>query len=684
MAKPAMAEEDGVAKKKTYADLKKELDSYQKQFKKWLKRYDAILKRYRRETQETETEAADNTNPKFNVLYANISILQGAVYNHIPSPLVMRRFTDKDPVGRTACDILQRALKESLEECGIDDTLKSTRDDYLLAARGTCWVRYEAAFGDEEDDGNGGTYSPVTSEQLQVEYVAPEDFAHTASRRWRDVGSVGRRLYLTKEAATARFGKEVAETLSYSERATGVDNITEDRQKSDGSGNLSSVKRAMVWEWWCRETDTIYFFTTEPLAKEAKGGMKGEGGIIETKDIPYKLHGFFPCPKPLYGLTTNNTLVPVPDYIQYQDQALQIDLATSRMGLMLNAIKVACLYDAALGQEIRQMFEGADLEAIPVQDFASKYAQQGGGLAAHLAFTPLDQFITAYAKINEGRDQLLKDVNLLTGIGDIMNSATDPSETLGAQKIKSGYFNQRLTERQNAMANFARDIIAIMAEIICQQFSDDTLLQMSGAQFMDPQSQMEIMPALELLHNANERTFRVEIETNSTVALEEADDKKQRLEFLTVMGTYLQKAIAMGAEQPLLAPVLKESVMFAIRGFKVGRQLEGQFEEALDRMVEEANKAQQAKDSGQTPPNPVMMKAQAEIQAEQAKTQAHVQATQVRAQTDVQTKMAKTQAELTLHQQEAQQDMLMNREILKAETTSDAQAKLIKAMMGGA
>lgn len=642
------------------------------------------MQRYRRETQETETEIADQSNPKFNVLYANISILQGAVYNHIPSPLVMRRFADKDPVGRTACDILQRALKESLEECGIDDTLRSTRDDYLLAARGTCWVRYEAAFGEEEDDGNGSMYSPVTSEQLQVEYVAPEDFAHTAARRWRDVGGVGRRLYLTKKMAGTALGDEVAETLSYSERATGVDNIKEDRQQSSGKGNLSSVKRAMVWEWWDRETNKIYFFTTEPLVKEGKTDAKGEGGVVLTRDIPYKLHGFFPCPKPLYGLTTNNTLVPVPDYIQYQDQALQVDLATSRMGLMLNAIKVACLYDAALGLEVRQLFEGADLEAIPVNDFAAKYAQNAGGLQSHIAFTPLEQFITAYTNISNGREQLLKDINLLTGIGDIMNAATDPNETLGAQKMKSGYFNQRLTDRQNAMALFARNTIAIMAEIICQQFGDETLAEISGVKFMDSASQMNVQPALQLLHNADERTFRIEIETNSTVAMDEADDKKQRLEFLTAIGSYLEKAISLGAQQPLLAPVLKESIMFAVRGFKIGRQLEGEFEEALDRMVQEANKAVQAKASGQTPPSPDMMKAQAEIQSEQAKTQAHVQATQIRAQSDVQVQQTKLQSELTLHQIEAQHDLMLDREVAKSQAASDAQAKLISAMTGGA
>lgn len=614
------------------------MDAYQDQFKNWGERYRKILKRYRSEKQVASDDGG-NSDPKFNVLYANISILQPAIYNRSPSPVVMRRYADRDPVGRVACDILQRSLSVQIEESDYDGTVRASRDDYLFGGRGTVWGRYEAAFGDEEDDGNGGSYTPVTSEKVEVDYVNAEDFAHAPARRWRDVTWVGRRLYLTEEGAEQRFGKEAAAKLSFRVRKTGPDQ----GNNAPGDENLGTekggVKRCAVWEIWDRETHKVYFYTPEP---EKKGD-----GLIETTDIPYKLKGFFPCPEPLYGIMTPNTLVPVPDFMQYQDQALEMDVMTSRMGMLIAACKVSCLYDAALKNDITNLFTGSELQATPVDDFASKYATGNQpGVSSHLAFTPIQIFAETYNTVRAARAQVKADIDELTGISDIVRGQSDPNETLGAQKMKGGYASMRLSERQNAVARFCRDILRTMGEIMCQQFDDETLLDMSGALFMDPASQTHVMEALQMLRNANARTFRIEIETNSTVALEEQEDKSQRLEFLTTIGAFMEKAAAIAKEQPLLAPFLKESLMFAVRGFKIGRQLEGEMDEALEKVVQASQ--QQAQQG--PPPSPEMMKTQADIQSSQAKTQA-----------DIQNQSAKTQADIQLDQVRAANDVRLDK-----------------------
>lgn len=644
----------GKPKLKTYAQLSKSLQAYKKQYGNWLKRYASIVERYRYEMKDDSS--ADNnsaTGARLNVLYANTSILQGATYNHIPAPLVMRRFADKDPVGRVGCDVLQRCVKESMEESGFDDTTKAGRDDWLLGGRGTNWIRYEAEFGDEEDDGDGGTYSPVVAEKVEVDYVAPEDYAHAPARIWRDVTWAARRLYMTKKGYTNFFGKEKADKATFTPRRTGPGDLSKNYSNSDtisdgvNEDKQSGVPRAEVWELWDRDSQRVYFFTTE----------KGDDGMIDTRPIPYKLHGFFPCARPLYGIMTNNTLVPVPDYMQYQDQALEIDDATTRMGMLLKAIKVACLYDSSLGSEVKALFEGSDLEAIPVDDFMTKYVTDGvGNISGHMAFTPINMFVEAYLRIREGRTQLLEDIDMVTGISDVVRGQTDATETLGTQQMKGGYFNQRLAERQKQVARYARDTVNIMAEIICQKFSAETMLEMSGAQFMDPASQANLGPALAMLKDANARTFRVDIETNSTVAIEEAEDKQQRLEFLTTIGGFLEKAVQLGNEQPLLVPVLKESIMFAVRAFKVGRQLEGEIEETLEKIVLVAQKAAAAQEqsAGQPPPDPEMMKANAQIAASNAKTQAQIQASNAKTQADIANDQMRTQAEVQAKAVQAQ------------------------------
>jgi hypothetical protein len=53
--------------------------------------------------------------------------------------------------------------------------------------------------------------------------------------------------------------------------------------------------------------------------------------IIDARDDPLGLEGFFPCPKPLYATTTSDTLVPVPDFVLYQDQAMELDILSDRI-----------------------------------------------------------------------------------------------------------------------------------------------------------------------------------------------------------------------------------------------------------------------------------------------------------------------------------------------------------------
>ena len=69
----------------------------------------------------------------------------------------------------------------------------------------------------------------------------------------------------------------------------------------------------------------------------------------------------------------------------------------------------------------------------------------------------------------------------LTGISDIMRGTSDERETLGGQRLKTNASGTRLQHKQNEVARFARDTIRIMADIMCQHFSPQSLIEASGA-----------------------------------------------------------------------------------------------------------------------------------------------------------------------------------------------------------
>src|SRR5215831_19296798 len=109
------------------------------QYKHWVKRGETIIKRYRDERTRTDEDGQRH----YNSLWSNIEILKPALYGKVPLPVAERRFKDKDPIGRGAAQILERALRNEVEICGYDDAVSKAVLDYLLPGRGTVWVRYE-------------------------------------------------------------------------------------------------------------------------------------------------------------------------------------------------------------------------------------------------------------------------------------------------------------------------------------------------------------------------------------------------------------------------------------------------------------------------------------------------------------------------------------------------------------
>ncbi|WP_230685885.1 hypothetical protein, partial [Streptococcus pneumoniae] len=77
---------------------------------------------------------------------------------------------------------------------------------------------------------------------------------------------------------------------------------------------------------------------------------------------------------------------------------------------------------------------------------------------------------------------------------------------------------------------FARDLLALAGEIIAEHFSPQTIALMVGAQEQPPEFQEAFPQAVELLRNDALRNFRVEIETDSTVSVDENTEKQQATE----------------------------------------------------------------------------------------------------------------------------------------------------------
>lgn len=132
-----------------------------------------------------------------------------------------------------------------------------------------------------------------------------------------------------------------------------------------------------------------------------------------------------------------------------------------------------------------------------------------------------------------------------------------------------------------------------------------------------------------LLKNPVHREFRLDIETDSTIRMDDDAEKASRVELVGAVGAFLDKAVMAGASAPEIIPMLGELMMFAIRSYKSARPIEQAFEDAMDALQKAAS---------QPKPNPELQKAQMEGQVQ-------IQVAQMKAQLDAQVEQAKQQAQ---------------------------------------
>jgi hypothetical protein len=605
-----------------------EIRTATRHFEKWVTRSRKIIRRYR-----DDRDAATAGITKFNILWSNVQTLQPALYAKAPKPQVDRRHLDQDPVGKAASLILERALSHALEEYEFDEVMKAVRDDYLLVGRGTAWIRYEPQYGEEQPDPSGDAgaepFRPVTYETAPCDYVGWEDFLHGVAPRWHHVPWVARKVHLTRDELVERFGEEVGKAVPM-KPVNGMD-----KDECNEYGDV--FKRALVWEIWDKGTRTAYWISP------------GHPQLLDKRQDPLGLRDFFPCPRPLLATTTTDSLVPVPDYLEYQDQANELDELSARIAILTKALKVAGVYDASATGVQRLLGEGCENELIPVDGWAA--FASNGGMKGSIQFLPLDEIASTLIQLYSARDKVKQDLYEITGLSDIIRGASMASETATAQRIKGQFASLRLTDRQNEVARFARDIIRLKAEIMSEHFAPETLLVASGYEHMQGADPQVFQQAVELLKNDALRGFRIDIETDSTVAVDQQAEQDSRVAFLTAMGGFLREAVPMAMQAPQTAPLMAEMLTFAVRGFKAGRQLE----QAFDQFGQTVQQAAQAAQGPQEPPPPdpaqqmMLQGEQMKMQALQVKTQADAAKAQVDQQIaglDAQAKQAEHQMKM--------------------------------------
>jgi len=640
-------------------DLQKYLDmvsSYDIEFKKWCARVEKILKRYR----DDNRGQSNNESAKFNILWSNVQTLIPAVYNRMPKADVSRRFVDNDPVARVAALLIERCLDYEIEHYSdFRSAMHNCVEDRFLGGRGCAWVRYDPHVSEQDQQITEDVPQAPTKEITQaqettqqnandkndnlqphdqtsadksegkapeekidfevspVDYVYWKDFGHSPARTWEEVTAVWRWVYMTKEAVKDRFpGFEdkvaIGDGPDYWNRGI--------------RGEKPTIERAKICELWDRETGKVQWFS------------KGVQDFLDQVDDPLGLENFYPCPRPLYATTTTDTLVPVPDFVLYQDQAQELDILSDRIDGLVKALRVRGIYDASQPVLQRLLTEGENNVLIGTDRWAA--FSEKGGLKGSIDLLPINDLANALQQCYQARQDIQNQVFQISGISDIVRGQGAASETATAQQIKGQYVGLRLKTMQDVVAIFASELLRIKAQIICAKYQDETILSYAAAQQFSPTDQPLIPQALELIRRAPLNSFRVEVATDSLVQLDEQQTKQERLEFLNTFANFMREAVPAGQAVPEIVPALMGMIKFGVSAFKEGRSIEGLIDQALQQLEQKAAQLAQ---------NPQPTK-------EQQQAQAEMQQAQMQSQADAQVEQIKIQGQMQIEQMKMQQD----------------------------
>lgn len=638
-----------------------QLDKARKQYENFQTGGDRVVDRYR-------IEKGDGSDGKFqdryNILYSSTETIRPSLYAQTPKAEVQKRHRDRaNPTALLACELLEQTLDYTIDEVDFDEVLNNCVEDYTLPGLGNCWVRYEPYFKPETDekgepvtDEKGEAQELIDGERIALDYVNWKDQLYGPCRHWAELPWGARRLYFSKTKATKRFGKGKADRLQY------VDNSTAARDKAA----IVEDRQAIVWEIWSKADGKVIWYSD---------GYDED--VLDIKDDPLKLKGFFPFPKPLRAISNTRSFIPRPFYSQYQAQAEELDNLTARIRHLTNALQVRGVYDSSVNELQHLLSPMGGNKMIAIQNWTQFIGQNG--IQGSIQWVPIRDIVAVLMELYKARDICKAEIYEITGFSDIVRGQSKASETLGAQQIKTDWASARLRVMQKEVQRFIREILRIMGEIAAEHFSVETFALYGGFEPPPPdpayaqqaqaamqagqpvppdptqQAIQQFRSVVELLKSERERCAKIDIETDSTILPDEQSERKDRLEFLGQMGAFLQQAGPMVMQYPDMRGPLGAMMMFTARTFRASRPLEQAFEQlqqSLAKMPAQDPNAKQGQDSA-------------------AKAASAEKIAQIRVQADT----TKHDKELAFKASEADKDRALEQQKLQAQA-AEAQVQL--------
>jgi hypothetical protein len=610
----------------------------------WFRKLDREEKaheKFRRAAKKAEQayfdEREDGLKNLFPIFWSNVNTLHSAMYQHNPKPDVRPRYAFEGPqavIAKQAAQLVERGLEYIVDTTDFSTSADRVIDDFLVTALGVPWVEYDAKVNRDEQ----GEPTEIALQTVRMVHKPWSRFHWEPGKDWSDVDWIACDDYLTASEIKEQFGKE----------PTGEG--TRKRERTEADKYATTFRVVSIYH---RPKRTVYVVCEDfedPL---------------EVRRDKLNLQDFYPCPLPLLSNVKSDDLTPKPEYAFYEAQCDYINRITQRIHNITAQLKVAGLYDAQLG-ELANLANADDGTLIPVQNLLERLNSAGGSASFDqvVAQLPLQDKASVLVQLYDLREKAKAEVYEITGISDIVRGVTVASETASAQQQKGQWAQVRIARRKRQVNDALRGVFRIMAEIMAEHFTPESWLLATGIQ-PDPQ-------VLGAIKTDLGRTLLIDVETDSTVAMDDQDEQAQRLTMLKEVTPFMQGILPMVQKGLIPADLAKEMLVTALDGFKHGKSLMDvvanlpNSQQQMQQMQQQLRQAQQQGQQLQQQLEQAMAQVQqlsgqkaqldqAKVQGDIAATQADSQAKQATAAANIQLTQAKTAATVAGAQAKAMQ-----------------------------
>jgi hypothetical protein len=665
----------------------KEIENAINYEKKWHDEADANFTIYNNEGQSED---------RYNVFWSNTQTLRPLLFSRLPKTNITQRFLDISEINRIASEMMERSIDLYLKDSDAETVISKCRDDFLIGGRGVSRVCYDPENEVELEDGS--IEMDDSKKKCRIEYVDWKDFAMSTDKEWCNVQWIAFRHYKNRNELIEDFGEKKANAVEL--------NATRLNNNKNKNNENELFKMAEVWEVWDKENKSVLFFT-----------IGGGGVLLSNEEDPYKLRDFFPIASPLGSNSNPIDLRPIPLYRQYKTQAEELNIIDTRIRSLVEQCKVTGIYSSiAEASDMEGLFNGNDGSFTPMLSTGNQKVQD------LIMFKPLGEIIATISQLNDRKDRVIFSIRDITGISDIVRGVTAASETATAQQLKGNFAISRIQPLQKELEFWVRDLIRLLCELIVENYTTKELIAMTQLKIVDIKAiekaeqlkldallneaksltdlnnpeevarleQMneqakeqfkktmkkpledlkgyaitpEQIPELEkLIKNDKLRTFAIDVETDSTIKIDQQQEKADRIEYIRSISEFSNSFFPMVQAGIITRDAFKQFMLFISKPFKVGRMVE----ESLIAQEEQEEKGPSAEE----------MLAQAEIQIKQQELQLKAQKQEIDAQF--------TQQELDIKKATLLQEQAIHQDNLEFEDSNkaaDREHQLVKDITG--